>query len=186
MSFTHCFRELRPFGDKSPAWLFSRKLCGGGPLTDLGVYCLNTCRWLVDEDPISASGAVSWVRDRRRYKEVEEGITFPPGFPRAASFCKEPQPTARFFPRSFMFTARKAGRNWLRRSLSRKSAGSAERLRAGGSPRLSSRSTNSLWSWTISRNASGKAASQSPTASRVCGTSSSLTRSIRPPRKAAR
>ncbi len=70
------FSELRPFGDNSPSWLFSRKLCGGGPLTDLGVYCLNTCRWLVNEDPIAASGAVSWVRDRRRYKEVEEGITF--------------------------------------------------------------------------------------------------------------
>jgi predicted dehydrogenase len=70
------FTELRPFGDQSPSWLFSRKLCGGGPLTDLGVYCVNTCRWLVDEDPIAASGAVSWVRDRRRYKEVEEGITF--------------------------------------------------------------------------------------------------------------
>ena len=51
------FAELRPFGDNSPAWLFSRKLCGGGPLTDLGVYCMNTSRWLVDEDPIAASGA---------------------------------------------------------------------------------------------------------------------------------
>jgi predicted dehydrogenase len=70
------FSELRPFGDQSPSWLFSRRLCGGGPLTDLGVYCVNTCRWLVDEDPIAASGAVSWVRDRRRYKDVEEGIAF--------------------------------------------------------------------------------------------------------------
>jgi predicted dehydrogenase len=70
------FSELRPFGDQSPSWLFSRKLCGGGPLTDLGVYCVNTCRWLVNEDPIAASGAVSWVRERRRYKEVEEGIAF--------------------------------------------------------------------------------------------------------------
>src|ERR1700721_2464912 len=47
------FAELRPFGDQSPAWLFSRRLCGGGPLTDLGVYCLNTSRWLVDQDPIA-------------------------------------------------------------------------------------------------------------------------------------
>ena len=70
------FSELRPFGDQSPSWLFSKTLCGGGPLTDLGVYCLNTCRWLVDEDPIAASGAVSWVRDQRRYKQVEEGISF--------------------------------------------------------------------------------------------------------------
>jgi predicted dehydrogenase len=74
------FCELRPFGDSSPAWLFSKKLCGGGPLTDLGVYCVNTCRWLVDEDPITAS-AISWVRDPRRYKEVEEGIAFRLDFP---------------------------------------------------------------------------------------------------------
>ena len=75
------FSELRPFGDNSPSWLFSKELCGGGPLTDLGVYCVNTCRWLVNEDPISASGAVSWVRERRRYKEVEEGIAFRLDFP---------------------------------------------------------------------------------------------------------
>ena len=74
------FGEFRPFGDNSPAWLFSRKLCGGGPLMDLGVYCVNTCRWLVGEDPVAAE-AVSWVRDRRRYKEVEEGIAFRLDFP---------------------------------------------------------------------------------------------------------
>jgi predicted dehydrogenase len=74
------FSEHRPFGDNSSSWLFSKKLCGGGPLTDLGVYCVNTCRWLVGEDPVAAS-AVSWVRDRRRYKEVEEGVAFRLDFP---------------------------------------------------------------------------------------------------------
>jgi predicted dehydrogenase len=69
------FSELRPYGDSSSAWLFSKKLCGGGPLTDLGVYCINTTRWLVDEDPIAATG-ISWVREKRRYKEVEEGVAF--------------------------------------------------------------------------------------------------------------
>jgi predicted dehydrogenase len=69
------FAEHRPLGDSSPSWLFSKKLCGGGPLTDLGVYCINTTRWLVDEDPISATG-ISWVREKRRYKEVEEGVAF--------------------------------------------------------------------------------------------------------------
>ena len=74
------FAEFRPSGDNSPAWLFSKKLCGGGPLTDLGVYCVNTCRWLVGEDPVAAE-AVSWVRDRKRYKEVEQGIAFRLDFP---------------------------------------------------------------------------------------------------------
>jgi predicted dehydrogenase len=69
------FTEYRTFGDNSPAWLFSQQLSGGGPLADLGVYCLNTSRWLVDEDPLSASSIV-WARDPRRYSEVEEGVSF--------------------------------------------------------------------------------------------------------------
>jgi predicted dehydrogenase len=69
------FTELRRFGDSSPSWLFSKQLSGGGPLTDLGVYCINTGRWLVDEDPIAATAA-SWARDLRRYREVEEGVAF--------------------------------------------------------------------------------------------------------------
>jgi predicted dehydrogenase len=74
------FTEFRTFGDQSPAWMFERRLSGGGPLADLGIYCLNTSRWLVDEDPTRAT-AISWARDPRRYKEVEEGISFRLDFP---------------------------------------------------------------------------------------------------------
>lgn len=74
------FSEPHRFGDNSQAWLFSKKLSGGGPLTDLGVYCVNTCRWLVGEDPSTAS-AVTWAHDPRRYKEVEEGVAFRLDFP---------------------------------------------------------------------------------------------------------
>lgn len=42
---------------------------------DLGVYCVNTCRWLLGEDPTEAS-ASSWIRDRERFNEVEEGVAF--------------------------------------------------------------------------------------------------------------
>lgn len=74
------FNELRSFGDNSPEWFFSKALSGGGPLMDLGIYCVNTCRWLVNEDPVVAT-AVSWAGDQRRYKEVEEGILFQLEFP---------------------------------------------------------------------------------------------------------
>ncbi len=69
------FTEFRPAGDSSPDWLFKRKLSGGGPLMDIGIYCVNTSRWLVDEDPIQAT-AIQWSHDRKRFKEVEEGIAF--------------------------------------------------------------------------------------------------------------
>ena len=74
------FAELHRYGDNSVSWIFSRDLCGGGPLMDIGVYCVNTCRWLVDEDPISAN-STCWARDPRRYNEVEEGVSFRLGFP---------------------------------------------------------------------------------------------------------
>jgi predicted dehydrogenase len=77
------FTEFRPSGDNSPGWLFSRKLGGGGPLMDLGVYCVNTSRWLSDEDPVRAS-AVSWVHDHKRFREVEEGVAFRLDFPSGA------------------------------------------------------------------------------------------------------
>lgn len=73
------FTEFRPAGDSSPDWLLQRK-SGGGPLMDLGVYCVNTTRWLVGEDPIEAR-AVSWTQDKKRFKDVEEGISFRLRFP---------------------------------------------------------------------------------------------------------
>jgi predicted dehydrogenase len=69
------FTEFRPSGDNSPEWFFNRRVAGGGPLMDLGVYCVNTCRWLVRENPVEAA-AVSWERDKKRFKDVEEGIAF--------------------------------------------------------------------------------------------------------------
>lgn len=59
----------------SPAWLRDARLAGGGPLMDLGVYCVNTTRWLVEEDPVEVS-AQAWRHDLSRFREVEEGIAF--------------------------------------------------------------------------------------------------------------
>ena len=68
------FSELHVAG-KSVAWLLDSKVAGGGPLMDLGVYCVNTSRWLVEEDPIEVS-AHTWKKDVERFRDVEEGISF--------------------------------------------------------------------------------------------------------------
>ena len=68
------FSELHVAGRSLP-WLIDAKTAGGGPLMDLGVYCINTSRWLVDEDPVEVS-AHSWKKDAKRFHDVEEGITF--------------------------------------------------------------------------------------------------------------
>ena len=53
------FSELYTPG-RSLAWLVDPKLAGGGPLMDLGIYCVNTTRWLVNEDPTEVS-AQTWT-----------------------------------------------------------------------------------------------------------------------------
>jgi predicted dehydrogenase len=76
----HCsFSELHVAGT-SPAWMLDKKEAGGGPLMDLGVYCINTTRWLVDEDPWQVS-AISWRHNKHRFRSVEEGIAFRLHFP---------------------------------------------------------------------------------------------------------
>lgn len=61
-------------------WLVDARLAGGGPLMDLGVYCVNTCRWILEEDPHEVT-AESWLNDKSRFSEVEEGISFRMKFP---------------------------------------------------------------------------------------------------------
>jgi predicted dehydrogenase len=79
----HCaFSELH-VAEKSLAWLLDASVAGGGPLMDLGVYCVNTTRWLLGEDPVAVS-AQSWRHDAARYTSVEEGISFRVEFPSGA------------------------------------------------------------------------------------------------------
>src|SRR5580658_5307381 len=73
------FSELYSPGVSQP-WLLDSKLAGGGPLMDLGVYCVNTTRWLVDEDPVEVS-AQTWTRDKVTFRDIEEGISFRLQFP---------------------------------------------------------------------------------------------------------
>ena len=68
------FNELHVPGRSLP-WLIDAKTSGGGPLMDLGVYCINTSRWLMDEDPVEVS-AHAWKRDAQHFRDVEEGISF--------------------------------------------------------------------------------------------------------------
>lgn len=73
------FSELHVPG-KSLEWLLDRQLAGGGPLMDLGIYCVNTTRWLLEQDPVEAS-AFAWKHDASRFRDVEEGISFRLQFP---------------------------------------------------------------------------------------------------------
>ena len=74
------FTIFLPPEEKVPAWHLDPVASGGGSLMDLGVYCVNTVRWLTGKDPVEAS-AYSWATDSVRFSGVEESIGFQLKFP---------------------------------------------------------------------------------------------------------
>lgn len=76
------FTIFLPPGKKVPAWHLDPVASGGGSLMDLGVYCVNTIRWLTGLEPKAAS-AYSWTTDPGRFSGVEESISFQLKFPDA-------------------------------------------------------------------------------------------------------
>jgi len=70
---------VRP-GSGRPAWHFDRGLAGGGALPDVGVYCVNTARWVTGKDPVEAA-AYQWTVDPEVFKEVDENVAFRLNFP---------------------------------------------------------------------------------------------------------
>jgi predicted dehydrogenase len=62
------------------AWHLDPKLSGGGSLPDVGVYCVNTIRWLAGEEPLGVS-AYQWATDPETYRQVDENMAFRLDFP---------------------------------------------------------------------------------------------------------
>lgn len=74
------FTFVLPAGKSDSTWHLDRQLAGGGSLMDVGVYCINTTRWLAEKDPVEAT-AYAWADDPQRFSEVEESIAFRLNFP---------------------------------------------------------------------------------------------------------
>lgn len=62
-------------------WRMKRALAGGGPLPDVGIYCLNAARYLSGEEPIEVSALVQHDPDDPRFHEVEQQVDFSLRFP---------------------------------------------------------------------------------------------------------
>ncbi len=74
------FTILLPPPKKGPDWHLDRRLSGGGSLMDVGIYCVNTVRWLTGEEPVEAAAYV-WSVEPERFVDVEESIAFRLTFP---------------------------------------------------------------------------------------------------------
>src|SRR5215472_12424933 len=62
-------------------WRLSKKLAGGGPLFDVGIYSLNACRYLTGEEPEHIAANASVIDQDGRFNEVEENVGWTMKFP---------------------------------------------------------------------------------------------------------
>jgi predicted dehydrogenase len=61
-----------------------KKAAGGGSLMDVGIYCLNTTRFVLGEEPTWVQGSIHSTPGDPRFKEVDELAMFQLGFPSGA------------------------------------------------------------------------------------------------------
>ena len=57
-------------------WRQDKALAGGGALPDVGLYCLNTVRALLGEEPVEVSAAIHDPADDPRFRQVESNVAF--------------------------------------------------------------------------------------------------------------
>jgi predicted dehydrogenase len=69
------------FNISAGEWRLNRKLAGGGPLMDVGIYSLNACRYLTGEEPGDIHANSSVIDHDGRFNEVEENVGWTMKFP---------------------------------------------------------------------------------------------------------
>ena len=57
-------------------WRLRKAMAGGGPLMDLGVYCIQASRYALGEEPTSVTAQFGPINDKIRFAQVEESITW--------------------------------------------------------------------------------------------------------------
>ncbi len=72
------------FNIRPGEWRITKKLGGGGPLMDMGIYSLNACRYLTGEEPVDLKAVSSVIDHDGRFNEVEENLSWTMRFPSGA------------------------------------------------------------------------------------------------------
>ncbi|WP_395063888.1 Gfo/Idh/MocA family protein [Flavobacterium sp.] len=70
--------------DKKNDWRLNKKLSGGGPLMDLGIYCIQASRYVLGEEPIAVTAQFGTVNNKDRFSQTEETISWQMEFPSGA------------------------------------------------------------------------------------------------------
>ena len=62
-------------------WRLDKELAGGGPLMDVGIYCVQAARYTTGLEPIAVTAIEEPKTDSEKYKEIEESLTWQMEFP---------------------------------------------------------------------------------------------------------
>ncbi|MDP4261959.1 MAG: Gfo/Idh/MocA family oxidoreductase [Bacteroidota bacterium] len=62
-------------------WRLKKAMAGGGPLEDLGIYCIQGFCYTMGADPIAVTAQEGPKTDKEKFKEVEQSITWQLEFP---------------------------------------------------------------------------------------------------------
>ena len=62
-------------------WRLNKTKAGGGPLINLGIYCIQCCRYILGEEPVSVTAQFGKINNKIRFAQVEETITWQMEFP---------------------------------------------------------------------------------------------------------
>jgi predicted dehydrogenase len=69
------------FNIQAGEWRLNKKLAGGGPLVDVGIYSIQAMRYLTGEEPTVVDAYSSVVDHDGRFNEVEENVVWTFHFP---------------------------------------------------------------------------------------------------------
>jgi len=57
-------------------WRLEKKLAGGGPLMDVGIYCVNAGRYITNLEPVAVRATEGEKKDRKKFATIEESLTW--------------------------------------------------------------------------------------------------------------
>jgi len=62
-------------------WRLKKAMAGGGPLMDVGIYCVQASRYVTGEEPLWVTAQWGPVTDKSRFVGVEESVSWQMAFP---------------------------------------------------------------------------------------------------------
>lgn len=64
------------FNAQKGIWRLDKELAGGGPLMDLGIYCIQAFCYITGQEPIAVTAQEGPKTDPERFSEVEQSLTW--------------------------------------------------------------------------------------------------------------